>query len=75
MDKFISRKLIVTLVAMAAAVGAAVLGEDSLPPEVLEFLQWVVATYVVGQGAVDAVDKLKGPVVVNEGAGDDAPDA
>ena len=52
MAKFASRKLIVVLVAIVAAVGSALVG-DPLDAATLDFLAWAVGLYAVWQGAVD----------------------
>jgi|TARA_R110000824_G_scaffold54043_4_gene149225 xanthosine utilization system XapX-like protein len=53
MDKLKSRKLLITLAAIAVVAIATFLGLE-LPAQNAEALLGVVAAYLVGQGAVDA---------------------
>ncbi len=64
MNKYFSRKLVVTLVALASALTTAY---SSIPTEVqtklYDFLATVMTFYLVAQGSVDTVGKFKEPKV------------
>ena len=58
MEKLYSRKLIVTLAAVAIVAVATFIGVE-LPAQNAEALLGVVAAYLVGQGAVDVAGAVK----------------
>jgi len=54
-SKFISRKLIVTVLGLLAGM----LGWGTIPPEVMQWIAGIIMMYVAGQSYVDAAEVSK----------------